>query len=89
MTRRSTPRTGGPVDGAHDHQLAIRVPGELLDAIDEEVERLRLERPGSKVQRSDAVREILYQVLIADASFAEASAKRRSEQRRDKPKRAG
>lgn len=86
MARR-IPRSDG--EDRSDHQLAIRVSAELLEAIDDEVERLRQERPGSKVQRSDAVREILFQALIADASFAEASAKRRSELRREKPKRAG
>src|SRR5262245_56369220 len=63
------------------HQLAIRIPRELLRAIDEEVERLRGERPGATVQRSDAVREILYQVLIADVKFAQASATRRQARR--------
>src|SRR5688572_17360229 len=86
MVRRAARGSG---EDRADHQLAIRVPAELIDAIDEEVERLRLERPGSKVQRSDAVREILYLVLIAEASFAEAAAKRRNEARREKPKRVG
>jgi hypothetical protein len=66
---------------ANGHQLAVRVPRALLDAIDAEVERLRAERPGSNVQRSDAVREILHQVLLADAGFAEESARRRTERR--------
>jgi hypothetical protein len=86
MARRGVSRDD---EGANDHQLAIRVPAELLAAVDAEVERLRAERPGSKVQRSDAVREILYQVLIADASYAQESARRRSELRRERQKKVG
>ena len=48
-----------------------------MEAIDREVDRLRTERPGSRVERSDAIREILYQVLVSDPSFAAASAERR------------
>ncbi len=58
-------------------QLGLRVPRALIDAIDAEVARLRGERPGARINRSDAVREILYQVLISDPEYAAASAKRR------------
>lgn len=86
MVRRGTRPAG---EDSNDHQLAVRVPVELIQALDDEVERLRLERPGAKVQRSDAVREILYQALIADASYAESAARRRIEQRGDKNKTSG
>jgi len=45
-------------------QLAVRVSDELLAAIDAEVERLRAARAGARVQRSDAVREILFRALL-------------------------
>lgn len=49
-------------------QLALRVSPEIIDALDREAERLRRERPGSKVQRSDVAREILHRaLLVSDA----------------------
>jgi hypothetical protein len=82
MAKRNGPASGRAASG-DQHQLAVRISAELLTALDEEVERLRAERPGSKVQRSDAVREILYQVLISDASTAADIARRRTASRRD------
>lgn len=41
-------------------QIAVRLPNELLTRLDEEVDRLRAERPGLAITRSDAVREILF-----------------------------
>lgn len=43
--------------------LGIRVPPDLIAALDREVERLAAERPGARTSRSDAVREILYKAL--------------------------
>ena len=60
-----------------DIQIAVRFSPELVEAIDREVDRLRSERPGSRVERSDAIREILYQVLVSEPSYAAASAERR------------
>ena len=48
----------------NDYQLALRVPGELLQAIDAEVERVKQERPGARVQRSDVVREALMRAFF-------------------------
>src|SRR3954462_7196901 len=48
----------------NDYQLALRVPGDLLAAIDAEVERVKLERPGARVQRSDVVREALIRAFF-------------------------
>lgn len=81
MARRNSSPTGRAAAGG-EHQLAVRISAELLEALDEEVARLRAERPGAKVQRSDAVREILYQVLISDASTAADIARRRISSRR-------
>lgn len=58
-------------------QLALRVPESLMQAIDAEVERLRAERPGGRINRSDAVREILFQVLLSNPEFALEAARRR------------
>jgi Arc/MetJ-type ribon-helix-helix transcriptional regulator len=48
----------------NDYQLALRIPSELLAAIDEEVERVKQERPGARVQRSDVVREALMRAFF-------------------------
>jgi hypothetical protein len=48
----------------NDYQLAIRIPSELLAAIDAEVERVKAERPGARVQRSDVVREVLMRAFF-------------------------
>jgi hypothetical protein len=48
----------------NDYQLALRIPGELLTAIDAEVERVKAERPGARVQRSDVVREALMRAFF-------------------------
>jgi hypothetical protein len=48
----------------NDYQLALRIPGELLAAIDAEVERVKRERPGARVQRSDVVREALMRAFF-------------------------
>lgn len=45
--------------------IALRVPEELAEAIDREVERLQEERPGSLPHRSDVVREILHRALLS------------------------
>ena len=54
-----------PARGArNDEQIAFRVPSELMAAIDREVERLRAERPGETVHRSDVIRAVLYRALM-------------------------
>ncbi|MCU1280725.1 MAG: hypothetical protein JWM53_4271 [bacterium] len=69
--------TGRSKAASREVQLALRVPEELMDAIDAEVDRLRAERPGGRINRSDAVREILHQVLLSNPDFAIEAAKRR------------
>ncbi|MDB4971144.1 MAG: hypothetical protein JWN44_6833 [Myxococcales bacterium] len=49
---------------SNDYQLALRVPAELIAAIDAEVERVKSERPGARVQRSDVVREALMRAFF-------------------------
>jgi Arc/MetJ-type ribon-helix-helix transcriptional regulator len=49
----------------NDYQLALRIPSELLNAIDAEVERVKAERPGARVQRSDVVREALMRAFFS------------------------
>ncbi|MDB4971137.1 MAG: hypothetical protein JWN44_6826 [Myxococcales bacterium] len=52
--RKETPHT--------EHLLGVRVSQELLQALDEEVEYVRQDR-GLIVNRSDLVRELLWQTL--------------------------
>ena len=46
--------------GAH---LGFRVDEDILAMLDERVEQLRAEHPGTNVARSDVAREILYRAL--------------------------
>ncbi|HZU85128.1 MAG TPA: hypothetical protein VE987_19485 [Polyangiaceae bacterium] len=46
-----------------DHLLGVRVGADLLRELDDEVGRIRLERPGCTFSRSDCVRELLWQML--------------------------
>ncbi|HXU74132.1 MAG TPA: hypothetical protein VN947_32780 [Polyangia bacterium] len=52
------------MSSTNDYQLALRIPGELLAAIDAEVDRVKQERPGARVQRSDIVREALMRAFF-------------------------
>jgi hypothetical protein len=49
-------------------QIAVRLPNELLIRLDREVDRMRAERPGLAITRSDAVREILFTHLTRVAA---------------------
>lgn len=53
-----------PARAGMSPQLALRVSPELLEALDREVVRLRAERPGARLQRSDVAREILARSLL-------------------------
>jgi Arc/MetJ-type ribon-helix-helix transcriptional regulator len=48
---------------AKEERIGVRLPAWLLEAIDDEAERLRVERPGAEVNRSDVVRELLARAL--------------------------
>ena len=43
--------------------LFVRVPIELIQRLDQELERRRREEPGRVISRADIVREILYREL--------------------------
>jgi Arc/MetJ-type ribon-helix-helix transcriptional regulator len=60
----------------NDYQLALRIPSELLAAIDAEVERVKLERPGARVQRSDVVREALMRAFFKHPATMSGPVKR-------------
>lgn len=45
--------------------LSIRVDAELMKAIDAEMLKLRRERPGANIRRSDVVRELCWRALAA------------------------
>ena len=61
---------------SNDYQLALRIPGELLAAIDAEVERVKSERPGARVQRSDVVREALMRAFFEHPHSSHGPVKR-------------
>lgn len=62
MPRPAKPAVQKPKSGV---AIALRVPEELADAIDAEIERLTKERPGALIHRSDVVREILHRALLS------------------------
>jgi hypothetical protein len=62
----------------NDYQLALRIPSELLTAIDAEVERVKAERPGARVQRSDVVREALMRAFFRHPETMSGIVKRES-----------
>jgi Arc/MetJ-type ribon-helix-helix transcriptional regulator len=47
-----------------EHQLAVRMPTDLLAMIDREVDRRREASPGTDVSRSDVIRDVLYRDLM-------------------------
>jgi hypothetical protein len=53
-------------------QLVVRVPAELAAFIASEVERLRVERPGTRVNGSDVVRDVLFAAMRARAASSRA-----------------
>jgi hypothetical protein len=61
MARPKTAPKQAPKSGV---AIALRVPEELAEAIDREIERLSKERPGAMIHRSDVVREILHRALM-------------------------
>jgi Arc/MetJ-type ribon-helix-helix transcriptional regulator len=63
----------------NDYQLALRIPSELLSAIDAEVERVKVERPGARVQRSDVVREALMRAFFSHPQTMSGIVKRDGE----------
>lgn len=62
----------------NDYQLALRIPSELLSAIDAEVDRVKAERPGARVQRSDVVREALMRAFFSHPQSMSGIVKRDS-----------
>ena len=47
----------------NDRQVAFRLPGDLVDKIDEKANALRQQTPGMRVTRADVVRAILVRGL--------------------------
>lgn len=58
-----TPKTAAAKRPTPARQVAIRMPGDLLDMIDAELRRLRAESPGVGITFADAVRTTLYESL--------------------------
>lgn len=72
MASRKGRPTAPPKLRLSEAQIAVRLPQDLLAKLDEEVGRLRAERPGLSITRSDAVREILFAHLTRGTSAARA-----------------
>ena len=57
----------------NDRQVAFRLPGDLVDKIDEKANALRQQTPGMRVTRADVVRAILVRGLDESEEAALAS----------------
>jgi len=55
-------------------QIFVRMPEDLVTALDRHLERLRAEQPGTNLSRSDVIRLLLYRALRA---MEEAESERR------------
>lgn len=58
--KRRRPKKAATNTGA---QIALRADAALIEALDAEAERLRKERPGATIHRSDVVRELCWRAL--------------------------
>lgn len=59
MSLLETPKRGRPKKEAVMDTLAVRLPDELVQQIDEYVVRLQDQLPGLNVTRADAIRQLL------------------------------
>ncbi len=51
------------VRGTNDSQLVVRLPGTLVDRVDDFAEHMRSELPGVRFARAEAVRVLLTRAL--------------------------
>jgi metal-responsive CopG/Arc/MetJ family transcriptional regulator len=61
-----TPRRGRPKKDAVMDTLAVRLPDDLVEQIDEYVRRLQTDLPGFTIARADAIRQLLAVGLRAE-----------------------
>ena len=54
-----TPRRGRPKKDSVMDTLAIRLPDDLVEQIDDYVQRLQTDLPGFNISRADAIRQLL------------------------------
>jgi len=54
-----------------EENLGLRVPAELLERVDVELEALRRQHPGLRVTRSDMIRQLLTEALDRRQTGAE------------------
>jgi hypothetical protein len=52
-----------PARSTNDSQLVVRLPGSLVERVDDFAERMRLELPGVRFARAEAVRVLLTRAL--------------------------
>lgn len=63
VERQRKPRATRPARGTHDSQLVVRLPGTLVGRVDAFAERMRVELPGVRFARAEAVRVLLTRAL--------------------------
>jgi hypothetical protein len=60
--RKRKPKSS-PSRGTNDSQLVVRLPGSLVGRVDAFAERMRVELPGVRFARAEAVRVLLTRAL--------------------------
>ena len=61
-----TPRRGRPKKDSVMDTLAVRLPDDLVDQVDQYMEQLRADLPGLNISRADAIRQLLAVGLKAE-----------------------
>ena len=56
-------KSPGSARRGNDSQLVVRLPGSLVDRVDDFAERMRSELPGVRFARAEAVRVLLTRAL--------------------------
>ena len=56
---------GGMGEAKRTRQIFVRMPEDLVIALDDYVQYMRAEQPGTNLSRSDAIRLLLYKALTA------------------------
>jgi hypothetical protein len=61
--RKRRPKPPKPARSINDSQLVVRLPGSLVERVDDFAERMRVELPGVRFARAEAVRVLLTRAL--------------------------
>ena len=63
IARKRSTRSLGTVRSTNDSQLVVRLPGSLVERVDDFAARMRSELPGVRFARAEAVRVLLTRAL--------------------------